>query len=45
MTLENCERLLAHYEEIGNEEAAAEMRIHIERKGGKVEETKSKKKK
>tara|TARA_Y100000310_G_C19944019_1_gene473847 strand:- start:109 stop:273 length:165 start_codon:yes stop_codon:yes gene_type:complete len=32
MTLENCKRLLEHYEEIGNAEAAAEMKVHIERK-------------
>ncbi len=29
MTLETCERLLAYYEETGNNEAALDMREHI----------------
>ena len=34
MTLATCERLLAHYEKIGNKEGIAEMKAHIVKKGG-----------
>lgn len=33
MTLENCKRLLAHYEEVGNAAAAADMRENLARRG------------
>jgi hypothetical protein len=29
MTLENCERLLAHFEKVGNSAAAKDMREHL----------------
>jgi len=29
MTFENCEKLLKHYEEVGNEAAAKDMREHM----------------
>ena len=32
MTLQNCERLLAHYTETGNDKAAEDMKANIEQK-------------
>lgn len=43
MTLENCERLLAHYEATGNKEAAEDMRKNMEARGVKTEAPKKKK--
>jgi hypothetical protein len=43
MTLENCRRLLAHYEKIGNQQAAQEMRLKLETRGEPVTPSKGKK--
>ena len=45
MTLENCKRLLEHYEAVGNEEAAKEMREKLALRGEPVSKSNSKKKK
>lgn len=33
MTLENCKRLLKHYQETGNKEAELDMLANLERRG------------
>jgi hypothetical protein len=44
MTLETCKRLLEHYEAVGNEEGAKEMRDKLALRGEPVSKFKSKKK-
>lgn len=44
MTLENCKKLLEHYEAVGNKEAADEMRAKLELRGEPVKASKSSKK-
>jgi hypothetical protein len=44
MTLENCKRLLAHYEKTGNKDAADDMREKLRQRGEKFVKPQSSKK-